>query len=162
MKKRKSMRLKNYDYSQNAMYFITICTTDRKNLLWIEKSKCRGEQCSPGNIVQLSKYGKIVDFAIKQIQIHYNDVFVTKYVIMPNHIHLIICLQGNDGRTLFAPTISRIIKQMKEYVTKQIGISIWQRSFRDEIIRNEQMYQKVWTYIDNNPLKWELDCYYNK
>lgn len=162
MDTRKSIRLQNYDYSLNGMYFITICTKDRKRIFWNDFPNCRGEQCSPADTKHLSKYGLIVDIAINQIEKHYQDVFVTKYVIMPNHIHLILSLQGNDGRTLFAPTVSRIIKQMKESVTKQIGVSIWQKSFRDDIIRDDKMYEKIWTYIDNNPLKWELDCYYTK
>jgi len=78
---------------------------------------------------------------------------------MPNHIHMIVRIE-KSGRTMCVPTISRIIKQCKEYVTKQIGYSIWHTRFHDHIIRNEQDYQKIWEYIDNNPLKWELDKYY--
>ncbi|MEG1193928.1 MAG: hypothetical protein RSG50_12015 [Clostridia bacterium] len=63
-----------------------------------------------------------------------------------------------NGRTQFAPTLSRIIKQFKGSITKQIGFSIWQKSFNDRMIRNEQGYREVWQYIDTNPLKWEKDC----
>ncbi|MEG1887523.1 MAG: hypothetical protein RR177_05285, partial [Oscillospiraceae bacterium] len=63
--------------------------------------------------------------------------------------------------TMRAPTIATAINQMKGYVTKQIGISLWQKLFHDHIIRNEREYQKIWQYIDENPLKWEEDCFYH-
>ncbi len=110
----------------------------------------------------LSDIGKVVDTAINNISTHYINVTVPKYVIMPNHIHMIISLSGTSGRAMRAPTISGIINQMKGYVTKQIGFSIWQKLFHDHIIRDEQEYLKIWNYIDTNPMKWEEDCYYTK
>lgn len=84
---------------------------------------------------------------------------------LPNHIHLIIRIDNNkcgvDGRTLFAPTISRIIKQFKEFVTKQLGENIWQKSFYDHIIRDENDYKTKWEYIENNPNRWSEDELYN-
>ena len=77
---------------------------------------------------------------------------------MPNHIHLVISLQGNeDGRPEVAPTISRIVKYFKGSISKQIGFSIWQKLFHDHIIRNEAEYQKICEYIDTNPQKWHDD-----
>ena len=78
---------------------------------------------------------------------------------MPNHIHLIVRL-GSDGRTMCVPTISRIIKQCKEYVTKQIGYSIWHTRFHDRIIRDEEEYQNKWRYIDENPARWAEDEFF--
>lgn len=57
-------------------------------------------------------------------------------------------------------TISRIVKQFKGSVTKQTGYTIWQKSFHDHIIRNEKEYLDIWRYIDENPSKWQNDCYY--
>ena len=79
---------------------------------------------------------------------------------MPNHIHMILILQGDSGRAMRAPTVSTIINQMKGFVTKQIGFSIWQKLFHDHIIRNEPEYQKIQYYIDSNPLKWQEDKYF--
>ena len=82
--------------------------------------------------------------------------------IMPDHIHLIIfLLTEEDGRSQTAPTISRVMKQFKGSVTKQIGWSIWQKSFADRVIRNELGYQSAWRYIENNPRKpfeWSVSC----
>ena len=79
---------------------------------------------------------------------------------MPNHIHLIIMLREADVRTMTAPTISRIIKHMKEFVTKKTGRSFWQKTFHDHIIRNEREYQEIWEYIHTNPMKWKEDCFF--
>ena len=61
---------------------------------------------------------------------------------------------------MLAPTISTIVQQLKGIVTKQIGFSIWQKLFHDHIIRGAQDYQKIWEYIENNPILWEEDCFY--
>lgn len=156
--KRKKTRLPGYDYSQNGAYFITICVMERQELLWNVGARiARLQDTTP-----LSQYGLVVDAAILEITKHYPCIRVDKYCIMPNHIHLILMLQQDDGRTMRAPTISTVINQMKGTVTKQISFSLWQKSFHDRIIRNEREYQKIWEYIDTNPLKWETDCFYRK
>ncbi len=79
---------------------------------------------------------------------------------MPNHIHMILMITNavSCGRLLIAPTgVSTIIQQMKRVVSKQIGLSIWQKSYHDHIIRDEQAYQEILRYIDENPAKWSED-----
>ena len=78
---------------------------------------------------------------------------------MPNHIHILLRID-RDGRPMVAPTISRIVKQMKGYVTKNVGYQIWQKLFHDHIIRDEKDYLKIAEYIENNPYKWKEDCFY--
>ena len=156
--KRKPTRLKGYDYSTPGAYFITICTKDRKELL----SKIivgDDEGIVPQN--NLSKIGLICERYINNINIKYENVTVDKYVIMPNHIHLIIFLHGTMKASSPTKNIETIIRSFKTMVTKEIGNSIWQRSYHDHIIRGEKDYQKIWEYIDTNPTKWELDCFYN-
>lgn len=150
--KRKNIRLHNYNYSYNGAYFITICTKNKENLLW----KNVGANCvRPLDQLPLSKIGIVIENEIYKLNTVYENIKVDKYQIMPNHIHLIIFIyEDSNGRTQFAPTISRIIKQFKGSITKQIGFSIWQKSFYDRIIRNEKEYQEVWNYIHNNPLKY--------
>ena len=79
---------------------------------------------------------------------------------MPNHIHMILIITVTGGRLIIAPTVSRIIKQLKSHITKQIGFPVFQRSFHDRIIRNEREYQEIWQYIEYNPLNWLDDDYY--
>ena len=150
--KRKNIRLHDYNYSSNGAYFITICTKNKESLLW----KNVGANCvRPFEQLPLSKMGIVVENEIHKLNTVYKNIKVDKYQIMPNHIHFIIFIyEDSNGRTQFAPTISRIVKQFKGSITKQIGFSIWQKSFYDRIIRNEKEYQEVWNYIHNNPLKY--------
>ena len=156
--KRKPTRLKEYDYSLPGAYFITICTKERKNLLW---NNVGASIARPQDIV-LSMYGNITDNAIKNIPFKYSCVSIDKYCIMPNHIHLLLTIHSDEnGRPMVAPTISTIIQQMKGHITKQIGFPIWQKLFHDHIIRGEKDYAEIWEYIDNNPLKWQEDCFFS-
>jgi len=154
---RKNIRLKDYDYSSEGYYFITICTKDKREMFaTIDVGTNCVRPC-------LSEHGKIVEKEISVLANTYDTVDVDKYVIMPNHIHMIIIISaGNNGRTQFAPTISRIVKQFKGSITKQIGLLVWQRSYHDHIIRDEVAYQRIWKYIDENPMLWEEDCYFEK
>ena len=163
--KRKPIRLEDYDYSTPGAYFITVCTANREKIFWSDR---RGELRSPDDVVdtsdhrsplsvELSGIGKIVDTEIQKMNIVYHAVRVDKYCIMPDHIHFIISINTDEsGRTQFAPTISRVIKQFKGSVTKQFGRPVWQKSFHDHCIRNQRDYDEIWEYIENNPLKYAL------
>lgn len=162
---RKNNRLEFYDYSQNGAYFITICTRDKQKIFWVDNKS----QNSVGAVIgrpndKLNNIGLIVKFGIEQISVHYPNTIIDKYVIMPNHVHILMRIENDEinGRPMTAPTISRIINQFKGYCTKQIGYPIWQKSFHDHVIRDEADYQRIWQYIDTNPIKWELDCYYTE
>ena len=151
--KRKPIRIENYDYSTPGAYFITVCTTNREIIFWSDR---RGELRSPAN-VPLSDIGMIVNNEIQKLNTIYDSVRVDKYCIMPDHIHFIISIDTDEnGRTQCAPTISRVIKQFKGSITKQIGRPIWQKSFYDHGIRNQQDYDEIGKYIENNPLKYAL------
>ncbi len=99
----------------------------------------------------------MVEQAIADIPTHYPGVKVDRYVVMPNHVHMVVVLGGTpDGRTMCAPTadLSRIMRMMKGAVTKRVGRKIWQRGYYDHIIRDEADYQRIWSYIETNPAKW--------
>jgi REP element-mobilizing transposase RayT len=157
LSRRKNIRLENYDYSQAGCYYITICVKDKHPLLW---EVTVGANCVRPNHSEhsLSEYGIIIEKELSILSEAYDAVDVIKYVVMPNHIHMIITI-ANDGRTQFAPTISRAVKQFKGSITKKIGFSIWQKSFHDRIIRSEEEYLRIWKYIDENPINWEHDEY---
>lgn len=148
--RRKRIRLENYDYSSDGAYFVTVCVIRKDISLW----KNVAANCVRQNITQeLSDIGKLVDNEIQKIETIYDSVTVDKYCIMPDHIHMILLID-TKWRTQFAPTISRVIKQFKGAITKKLGFSIWQKSFNDEIIRNEKAYIEIWQYIDENPVKY--------
>ncbi|MGN0602093.1 MAG: transposase [Oscillospiraceae bacterium] len=185
--RRKPIRLKKYDYSRNGLYFVTVCVKDRHEILWkpaVDVGATFGRPLSeyrlkfeyqpefPKSI--LTEYGLIIDNEINNIQNHYdNCVFVDNYVIMPNHIHIVIRLINGDvcgyghlccgnGRPKVAPTISRVIQQFKGAVTKKAGFKMWQKSFHDRIIRNQREYESISKYIYENPAEWEEDCYFKE
>ena len=146
-RQRKQNRLIGYDYSQNGAYFITICTQDRKKIL----SQIVGDDA---HIVP-KPYGYIAEKYIRNVP------EIEKYVIMPDHIHMIIRLE-NGSMWASTPTdakgnrIASIVRSIKTLTTKEIGISIFQRSYYDHVIRNQQDYDEIWKYIENNPTKWWL------
>lgn len=161
--KRKSPRLKEYDYSTPGMYFVTICVKNRKQLL--------------GNIVGdgdfdvpqmiLSKYGMVLEKYINLMNEKYSHIKIDKYVIMPNHLHLIINITDykNGASETAAPynnEMSKFVSLLKRYCNIEYGQNIFQRSFHDHIIRGEEDYKKIWEYIDTNVLKWKQDCFYNE
>ena len=143
---RKSLRLKDYAYTEQGMYFITICVKDRLQLLG---------KIIDNNSIFLTREGEIVEQNLKQIEQTFENTTIDEYVIMPNHIHMIITINEEE-----AISISRIIKQYKMYVSKKLGYSIWQKSYYDHIIRNEKEYYKIKQYIQNNIINWKMDKYF--
>ena len=159
---RKATRLPDYDYSSAGAYFVTICTKNRRCIL----SKIVGA-IHESPFVELMPYGRIVDAIIASLPNRYG-IKIDKYVIMPNHIHLlvrILCVadvRGSSGTP--TPTynshISRFVSTFKRYCNKQCNDQIWQRGFYDHVVRNDDDYDAIWQYIDDNTIKWELDKFY--
>ena len=160
---RKPNRLPQFDYSTPGAYFITICTKDKKCIL--------GDIVGGGALdapqICLSQNGRIVEWYIlsgNQI----SGVMVDKFVIMPNHIHLIVMVDETAcSGTSRAPSptnavIPHFVSTLKRFCHRDIGRVIFQRSYHDHVIRNEKDYLKIWEYIDNNPYRWEEDCFYTE
>lgn len=150
LKSRKRLRLIGYDYSKDGAYFITICTKDRRCIL----SNIVGTDDYIGPKVQLTEIGRLVQKYILQIN------GIDSFVIMPNHIHLIIIKQSGAMWSSHPTNVSSDIRTFKTLVTKDIGESIWQSKFYDYIIRDEYDYMVHLQYIDENPAKWIEDKYY--
>ena len=159
MKERKHPRLKEYDYSSAGVYFITLCTRHRSEVLC--RIVGRDDPGAPPYIV-LSPSGKVAEKYIRTISSAYENVSVDKFVIMPNHVHLLISISDMQRRAESSrPTVSRIIGAFKRFSNKECGCSLWQASFYDHIIRDEMDYLGHWQYIDDNPAKWSEDEYYS-
>ena len=104
--------------------------------------------------------GKIVERYILSTDL-ISGFRVDKYVVMPNHIHMLLRIEGGPPRAS-APTVSDAVGALKRLVNRRIGHDIWQRSFHEHVIRNEQDYREIWEYIDQNPAKWVEDRYYEQ
>ncbi|MBM6702513.1 transposase [Megasphaera elsdenii] len=85
----------------------------------------------------------------------YDAVSIIQYVIMPNHVHLVVALQGNKNRSDM--NLSQFINLLKGRISRKYGSSLWQRGFYEHVVRNEADLFRIMEYIENNPLQWELD-----
>ena len=151
---RKPQRLRSFDYSSTGLYFITICSLNMQKLFSVVPVNA-----SVDTVPQLTKEGEAVARAINNISERYQSASVDAYVIMPNHVHIIIDID-NCGRQVDAPTVSRIVSFMKRAVSMELGFSPWQKSFYDRVIRDDKEYFAIAQYIINNPGKWAEDRYY--
>lgn len=166
--KRKHPRLKEYDYSEPGAYFITICTKSKEKSLWKGEFdvqdfdwKLVGARFARPQNLPLSEIGIVVEQNLNKWNETYENVYLSSYVIMPNHLHIIVViLPDYSGRAKHAPTVSMMVAQFKGAVTKQIGENIWQKLFYDHVIRNKRDYEEISKYIYENPLKWQFDELY--
>ena len=165
LKKRKSTRLKGANYNSNQVVFLTICTKERQCLL----SQIVGTGVPDGPQIELTKYGQIADKYIKQLNDFYNELSVEQYVIMPNHIHILLWVKGdgNGPSGTPVPTVqnsipARFVSTFKRFCNKEYGTNIWQYRSNDHIIRNREDYEEHVKYIHENPLRWHCDELYTE
>lgn len=161
IKARKPLRMREYDYSLPGTYFITICTAEKKKIL----SKIVGAYHDAPVQIKLSDYGEIVKEAIERLPCRFN-INIHNYVIMPDHIHILLEINACDRALHEAPLqersiISQSIGYLKAYVTKEIRKNhpeekLWQSRFYDHVIRNDKDYVKHYDYIKDNPVMWAL------
>lgn len=149
---RKHPRLKDYDYSQQGCYHLTICTKHRQPIL--SRILPPGDEASRA-CVQLLHAGEVTDFYLRRIPEVYAGIYLINYVIMPNHVHLLLLLDMDA-----TASISTVVHSLKRMVSRKMGASLWQDSFYDVVIRSESMLRCEWEYIDGNPDKWLEDSYY--
>ena len=165
---RKRLRLKNFDYSTPGAYFVTVCTHNRKCTL----SRVVGAIHESPEI-QLTEYGKIVDRLINTIP-QQSLATIDRYVIMPNHIHLVIMITDSDelrairesplrGRSIVSKVVGYIkMNSSKEIHSRYGETKVWQRGFYDHIIRNQYDYEEIANYIYLNPTRWQADKLYRE
>lgn len=157
--KRKSPRLKLFDYSQNGAYFVTICTKDRRCIL-SKINNSVGQGLAPAEI-RLSSLGEIAEEQLHLLEQRYPNVEIIKYAIMPNHIHILLFIHNTAAGASPCPTLSDIICSFKSLTTRLCKQGkIFQTSFHDHVVRGEKDYLEIWQYIDTNHLKWQEDCFY--
>jgi REP element-mobilizing transposase RayT len=154
---RKSIRLKNYDYSKNGLYFVTINTFQKKFLFGKVE----------GNNVNLNALGMNIENFWMKIPEHYPNVILHEFVIMPNHIHGVIEITNKQGKDInyvekadyqkvISGSLGSIIRGFKISGTKCFRensdkSTLWQRNYYEHIIRNEKDYKRIVNYIRYNP-----------
>ena len=170
LKNRKTPRYQSFDYNSVGVYFITICTQNRRSIL----SLVVGTGVLDCPQIELTQYGEIADKYIKQLNDFYEHLSVEKYVIMPNHIHFLLWVKENktdngQSRTPVPTNIERansvcsqFVSTFKRFCNKEYGENIWQARFNDHIIRNRDDYEEHVKYICENPIRWYYDELYTE
>ena len=151
--KRKSHHLQGYDYSQNGAYFITICTHQRRMLFGPNRAPVGADSIS----------ARMAARVFREIIGQYPAVQCRYFVVMPNHFHALVEIERARADMESAPTIISIVQAFKRYSTVEyirlvkrgqaapLDKHLWQRSFRDHVIRNEPDYRMIAEYIQSNP-----------
>jgi len=182
---RKSIRLKDYDYSAEGYYFVTVCVHNRQRLLG--KVDVGAGPCA-GPVMELTPLGEMVRKIWNEIPQYYPGVDIDEFTVMPNHIHGIIIISGRGGRgnpaptgdhanecgvgarsprpPFVHPTLGQIVAYFKYQSTKRInsvrnasGTRFWQRNYFDRVIRNDRELFQIRQYIQYNPEMWDDDEY---
>lgn len=156
---RKNPRLNGWDYSRGGTYFITFCTSGMCRVLAdIRRGDLYGRPP-----VHLTPLGECTFQALEEL-FQQEGIRVEHQVIMPNHVHLLLTVERATTRV--APTVGAVVGRLKSrtvYLAAKRGLhaaGLWQRGYYDHIVRDEADFLRIWRYIDTNPQKWELDCYY--
>ncbi|MBL0331515.1 MAG: transposase [Chlorobiota bacterium] len=164
---RRSIRLKEYEYSQAGLNFITICCQNRA-CLFCEITIGADLRVCPNNEQRmiLSDAGKLIEKWYYELENKFPDIKYHEMIVMPNHFH---CIVENVGSPLHrvvqwfkTMTTNEYIRGVKNLGWIPFNGKLWQRNYYEIIIRNEQSYQTISEYIINNPAKWTLDKFYDK
>lgn len=156
-----SNRIPNYDYSNTGGYFVTICTKDKTHLL----SKVKDSR------IILSKQGIILEKVISELKLKFLDIEIDKFVIMPNHIHILIIIKNakshqgdmiNHVSTCLFEVIRFLKAKSSFLIHKQKLPFSWQSNYYEHIIRNEKDLYRIQEYILQNPSRWCDDKYFSK
>ena len=157
---RRNIRLKGYDYNVPGVYFLTICVENRKCVL----SRIVGTNILDGPKIELLPYGTIVAKYINQLNEFYEHLSVDSYVIMPNHIHILLRVtdrpSGTPVPTAQNSKISHFVSTLKRFCNKEYEKNIWQARSYDHVIRDQADYDQHLQYIYNNPFRWQEDELY--
>jgi REP element-mobilizing transposase RayT len=154
---RHKIRLQEYDYNTPGAYFLTLCVENRKCVL----SRIVGTGILDGPSIELLPYGKIAAKYINQLNDYYDNLSVECYVIMPNHIHILLRVLEGPSRmpvpTIQNSVVSRFVSTFKRFCNKEYGQNIWQSRSYDHVIRDQADFDKHLQYIYKNPYGWTKD-----
>ena len=161
---RKTIRLPGYDYNTPGAYFLTICVENRKCLL----SRIVQSTAFDDPEIQLLPYGKIAAKYLHQLNVFYDDLSVESYVILPNHIHILLLVNESEKGPSGTPVptsqnskVSLFVSTFKRFCNKEYGRNIWQARSYDHIVRDQADFDKHLKYIYENPFGWQKDELYS-
>ena len=149
--RRRSLRLRNYDYASPGAYFITICS---------HRGACLFGRIAHG-LMRLNALGTLVETCWHALPTHYPHVELDAFVVIPNHVHGILVLADESPKRHGLPEIVRAFKTLSSRRVNEMrdrgGTPIWQRGYYEHVIRNEGLLGRIRDYVETNPCRWELD-----
>ena len=157
--RRKQIRLKEVSYNDVGAYFITICTKEKRKLLCEMKT----DPITSAPTVQEYEAGRYVRLQLEEMGDFYDTVKLDRYVVMPNHIHMILMIPSgtrDEHTNRQNSVVSKFVGSFKRFSNKKAKSDLWQTRYYDHIIRNEREYLEICEYIDSNPAKWSEDGLY--
>ena len=163
--KRKKIRLEGYDYNTAGLYFITVCTKEKRKLLCEINEPLVGSIVLDAPLIQMSKYGEVVERRLREMSDFYENIKLDDYVVMPNHVHMMVRIidNGNGASGTTLPTmnkIGRFVGTFKRLTNREIGINLWQSGSNDRIVRSDEEYIAYMEYMEANPRRWLTDEHY--
>ena len=160
MPNRKPNRIAGYDYSQSGAYFITICTQDRKKILSRISVGTPLPGCPQEPCVELLWHGEVADKYIRQMDAFYEHLSVDQYIIMPDHIHLLVTIHGGHPGT-GVPTrtseIARFVGTFKRFCNKEYGNKAEKRKDGKEYFTVTASGREAATMLEINSLVFASD-----
>ncbi|NCB62701.1 MAG: hypothetical protein EOM52_03660 [Clostridia bacterium] len=168
---RKPTRLNSYDYSASGIYFLTLCAKDKKPLF---SSVSVGGGVLDAPLLKLTNAGCVIEKQLADMNRIYTYLHIEKYVLMPNHLHLLVFLERAPGGPSGTPApttgargranqrIPAFVSALKRLTDQTCDGCLWQRGYHDHVIRGEADCLRIWTYMDENPARWAEDCYYTE
>ena len=175
MKKRKRNRMFGYDYSQDNLYFVTICVKNMECCFGEihfavgagrDLTRTSSESASKSKIIFLNEIGEIAKTQWDWLENQYSYIKLHKFIVMPNHIHCIIEIDRDliAAENIKIKSLSALMGAYKMTTSKLIHLAgfqdfVWHRSFYDHIIRNKKSYNNIFSYIKRNPSNWDSDKY---
>lgn len=161
---RKSPRLAQYDYSQDGLYFVTICVQNRAVLFGNVR----------GDVMERNEAGEMVAHWWSETSVKFRGIELSDFVVMPNHFHGIVLIEHAAPSREGQASLSDVVRWFKTMSTNayirgvhesgwaEFDGKLWQRSFHDHIIRDEPGLLKIRQYIQENPARWAEDTFYRE
>ena len=158
---RKSPRLKDYDYSQEGAYFVTVCVQDRLSLFGHVE----------GDTMTLNPAGESVAYWWQELSNRYEDIQLDLWVVMPNYFHGIVYINRHDTKHVITSlsdalqcfktmTTNAYIRGVKTGNWKRFNRKLWQGRYHDHIIRNDADLNRIQEYVLTNSARWKTDIFY--
>jgi|GEM_PF-774828 len=165
--RRKNIRLRGFDYTNNGLYYVTICCANRENIFGevVKAPNCNHHEKRPCNTIaegeyctKLNQKGEVCKRVLEEIQSSQKQIWLREFIVMPNHIHFIAVISQNYEGAMSLATFVRFVKSSITRAIHELWPEddIWQKRYFEHIIRDDTDYERIVEYIATNPTRWAI------